>query len=436
MKFEIRELGRFSLWCLGITLLIAIGLGAVSVAQSTVRSMPASGDSLTRASVFKVLHSFKDPKNGLGPAGLIRDSAGNFYGVTGAGGDLNCDLTGSLGCGIVYMLNPAGKETVLHRFNGNPTDEGGPLGRLARDDQGNLYGITNGSPLYCGTVFKLDGTGTETVLHVFTCGVDGGLPQAGLLRDTAGNLYGTTSAGGTSGQGTVFRIDTSGKESVLYSFTGGSDGGTPEAALIRDSVGNLYGTTANGGNLVNCNLTDSAGCGVVFKLDTSGLETVLHTFTETDGTFPNTALIRDAAGNLYGTTANGGNLSCNLTGISGCGVVFKLDTSGNLKLLYVFKGGADGGIPSADLIQDSTGNLYGSTGLRGNSDDCSFPGSGCGVVFRLGTNGKETVLHTFSGEADGGVPDGLLFGADGNLYGTTAIGGGYQDVGVTFKISR
>jgi uncharacterized repeat protein (TIGR03803 family) len=436
MKIEPKQFRAAPVWRLGIMLLVGIAW-AFSMGQSTefARETSRRGDS-SQSPAFRVLHAFRDPKNGLDPSGLVEDLAGNLYGVTGAGGDLNCDLTGSWGCGIVYRLNPAGGETVLHRFDGSPTDEGGPMGRLVRDAQGNLYGTTIGSPLYCGTVFKIDNTAKKSVLHIFSCGADGGIPQAGLLRDSAGNLYGTTSAGGASGQGTVFRIDTSGKESVLYSFTGGSDGGTPQAALIRDSVGNLYGTTADGGNLINCNLTGSAGCGVVFKLDTSGLETVLHTFTGPDGIFPNTALIRDAAGNLYGTTANGGDLSCNLTGISGCGVVFKLDVSGNLKLLYVFKGGADGGIPSADLLQDSTGNLYGSTGLRGNSVDCGFPGSGCGVVFRLDTNGKETVLHTFSDGADGGVPDGLLLGADGNIYGTTAIGGGSHNVGVIFKISR
>jgi len=424
MNFEIREFGRFSLWCLGITLLIAIGLGAVSVAQSTVRSMPASGDGLTQPSVFNVLHAFKDPKNGLGPTGLIRDSAGNFYGVTGVGGDLNCDLTGSLGCGIVYSLNPAGREAVLHRFNGNPTDEGGPLGSLVRDDNGNLYGITNGSPLYCGTVFKLDKQGTETVLHVFSCGADGGLPQAGLLRDSAGNLYGTTSFGGASNFGIVFKMDSSGKETVLHSFTGGADGGLPSTELIRDSAGNLYGTAGGG----------ISGQGVIFKLDTAGQETVLHNFTRAEGSGPDTRLLRDAAGNLYGTTSSGGDLACNITGSPGCGTVFKLSRTRTLTVLHTFTGKSDGGIPSADLVRDAAGNLYGATGAGGNVNDCE--GSGCGVVFQFNPQNVETVLHTFTGGTDGGVPAGLLLAANGNLYGTTAIGGGGQDVGVIFKISR
>ena len=156
------------------------------------------------------------------------------------------------------------------------------------------------------------------------------IPYGGLIRDSKGNLYGTTNGGGASGAGVVFKVDTSGNETVLYSFTGGADGGYPLAGVIRDSAGNLYGTTNGGG---------ASGAGVVFKVDTSGNETVLYSFTGgADGGFPLwVVLARDSAGNLYGTTAGGG--------ASGAGVVFKVDTSGNETVLYSFTGGADGGNP-------------------------------------------------------------------------------------------
>ena len=177
----------------------------------------------------------------------------------------------------------------------------------------------------CGVVFKLDTTGKETVLYTFTGGTDGGLPMAGLVRDSAGNLYGTTYYGGDLscypyqpyGCGVVFQVDTTGHESVLYTFTNGADGGFPYAGLIRDAAGNFYGTTMWGG---------THGAGVVFELDTTGHETVLYTFCAktncTDGGNPVARLIRDAAGNFYGTTEQGGGICKEQFG--NCGVVFKL----------------------------------------------------------------------------------------------------------------
>jgi uncharacterized repeat protein (TIGR03803 family) len=407
---------------LTLTVAAILVLQAFGVSQDTATNS-------ARAAIFSVIHVFKNPKNGLGPGTINQDSAGNLFGMTGSGGDLNCDLTGSLGCGVVFKLNTAGKETVLHRFDGSQADEGTPSGGLIRDADGNLYGTTSGIALYCGTVFKVDKTGKETVLYRFTCGTDGGIPLAGLVRDSAGNLYGTASGGGIggpSGQGVVFKVDVNGKETVLYSFTGGPDGGSPMAGLVRDAAGNLYGTTASGG---------AFGSGVVFKLDTSGDETVLHAFTgKADGATPQAGLVRDPAGNLYGTTLNGGDLTCNLNGSPGCGVVFKLNTSGKLAVRYAFKGRADGGVPSADLVQDAAGNLYGASGFGGNLNDCS--GQGCGVLFKLDPHGKEIVLHTFTGGLDGGAPDGVLLDATGNLYGSAAIGGGNQGVGVVFKITQ
>jgi uncharacterized repeat protein (TIGR03803 family) len=191
------------------------------------------------------------------------------------------------------------------------------------------------------------------VLYSFTGGSDGGYPLAGVIRDSKGNLYGTTNGGGASYAGVVFKVDTSGNETVLYSFTGGSDGGYPLAGVIRDSKGNLYGTTNGGG---------ASGAGVVFKVDTFGNETVLYSFTGgSDGGYPLwVVLVRDSAGNLYGTT-NGG-------GASGAGVVFKVNAAGNETVLHSFTGGADGGNPYAGVILGPEGNLYGTTAFGGETN--------------------------------------------------------------------
>ena len=229
-------------------------------------------------------------------------------------------------------------------------------------------------------MFQLDKTGTETVLHKFTGGADGSSPQAGLIQDSAGNLYGTAGGGIVAsacplGCGVVFKLDTIGTYTVLHSFTGGADGGYPEyAGLIQDSAGNLYGTTSVGGAL---------GYGVVFKLDTTGTETVLYNFTGgADGGSPQSGVIQDSAGNLYGTALYGGDLSCRLGASFGCGVVFKLDTTGRETVLYSFTGGSDGANPIASLIQDSAGNLYG-TASAGGTFDGACVDYGCGVVFQL-----------------------------------------------------
>jgi len=243
-----------------------------------------------------VLHTFTDYKRGAGLTGvLVRDSAGNLYGSTEYGGNLHpCLLAG---CGLVFKLNARGKETVLYRFKGR-ADGRTPVGSLIRDSAGNLYGTTTkGGAAGAGVVFKVDATGKETVLYSFKGKSDGKTPRAGLVRDAAGNFYGTTEHGGASGAGVVFKLDAAGKETVLYPFTGGADGGNPIANLIRDAAGNLYGTTVNGG---------TSGVGVVFSLDPAGKQTVLHSFNKTDGAFPSAPLFRDADGNLYGTTERGG----------------------------------------------------------------------------------------------------------------------------------
>jgi len=279
------------------------------------------------------------------------------------------------------------------------------------------------------------------VLYTFTGGSDGSEPEAGLIRDSVGNLYGTTLRGGNTshscpfgsfgGCGVVFKLDPSGHETVLYAFTGGADGSGPLAGLIPDSAGNLYGTTYEGG-LASGNPACPYGCGVVFKLGLSGNETVLYSFTGgSDGALPGSTLIRDAAGNLYGTAAYGGQLTGSRCSLFGCGVVFKLDLAGNETLLYSFNYEPGGAVPEGRLIRDAAGNLYG-TSVSGGPSHCLI--GDCGVVFRLSPAGTETALHTFTGGTDGGSPYAGLLAYHGYAYGEAFYGGAYGS-GVVFKVT-
>ena len=283
-------------------------------------------------------------------AGLVFDRQGNLYGTTSVGGDKGCGAL--LGCGTVFKLTPEGHEKVLYTFcpGGYPCTDGyNPVAGLVLDWRGNLYGTTfaggvTGCGPGCGTIFKVTPEGHETVLYSFCPGgypcTDGYNPAAGLVLDWRGNLYGTTLSGGASGWGTVFKVTPEGHETVLYSFTGGADGGVPYADLVLDRQGNLYGTTSVGGDK-GCG--SFFGCGTVFKVTPEGHETVLHSFTAAngDGAEPYAGLVFDWRGNLYGTTLSGGGTGCG----SGCGTVFKVTPEGHETVLYTFTGGTDGGMP-------------------------------------------------------------------------------------------
>jgi len=339
----------------------------------------------------------------------VRDTAGNFYGTTAQGGAWNQ--------GTVYQVNQSG-ETVLYSFTGG-LDGGQPGGGVILDSSGNLYGTTLvGGASNCGVVFELDASGTETVLYSFAGGTDGCQPFASVIRDSAGNLYGTTGGGGAGNHGTVFKLAPGGAETVIYSFTEGTDGGLPEAGVIRDSAGNLYGTTNQGGDLS----IDGLGCGVVFKVDPSGTETVLHTFNSSDGGFPVASLTADSAGNLYGTTFFGGP--------SNLGVVFMLAPSGTYTILHGFSGSPDGSEPEAALIRDSAGNLYGTTSSGGVS--------GWGTVFKIDTTGAFTLFYSFMGHIGGANPlAGLTADGFGNLWGTTDNAGFHftYGYGVVYRLT-
>src|SRR5271157_1456393 len=401
---------------------------ALALAIMLVAAVLATGSAQAQTYTYGVLYTFTgSPDGAVSDGGLVRDAQGNLYGTTSQGGDPAC----TNGCGTVFKVNTTGNETVLYSFTGG-ADGAYPGAGLLRDAQGNLYGTTGqggalacNAPNGCGTVFKVDTTGKETVLYSFTGGADGSTPEAGLLPDAQGNLYGTTSQGGdpacTNGCGTVFKVDTTGKETVLYSFTGLPDGASPTAGLVQDAQGNLYGTTSQGGDPACTN-----GCGTLFKVDTTGNETVLYSFTGTggDGSEPYGGLVLDAQGNLYGTTSQGGDPACT----NGCGTVFKVDTTGKETVLYSFTGGADGAIPYAGLVPDAQGNLYGTTS-QGGDPACT---NGCGTVFKVDTKGKKTVLYSFTGGADGAIPyAGLARDAPGNLYGTAQRGGNLACTGPT-----
>jgi uncharacterized repeat protein (TIGR03803 family) len=393
-----------------------------------------------QAQRFKVLYKFKGGANGFDPAApLLRDAAGNLYGTTFQGGQS--------GRGVVFRLTPNGSEETLYSFT-YPTG-GNSLAGLVRDQKGNLYGTTlDGGAAGFGTVFKLDTTSRETVLHNFAGGTDGQYPWTGVIRDEIGNIYGTTAFGGGGGCGgngyigcgTVFKVE-AGNETILHDFASSGDGTGPVAVLMRDRVGTLYGTTVGGGD-PTCD-SSGTGCGTVFKLEATGQETVLYSFRSgAGGKWPEAAVTMDAAGNLYGTTGAGGDFKCDP---EGCGVVFKLDRTGKRTVLHTFTGGSDGEFPYGGVILDAEGNLYGTT-VYGGTGTCSDPyGPGCGLVFKVDPGGKETVLHTFTGGADGANPHaGLVRDTKGRLYGTTESGGNLKacdcsdctpGCGVVFRIT-
>ena len=344
----------------------------------------------------------------------------------------------------------ASTEKVIHSFTGG-NDGINPAVTLAKDAAGNFYGTTvsggtgtlctNG----CGTVFKLSpvagGKWKETVLYNFTGGSDGKNPYGGVILDSKGDLYGTTVAGGSGGTctgdgcGVVFLLSKAGNhwvETVMYNFTGGRDGFGPGGALVFDSAGNLYGTTPDGGNLRKCNV--GTGCGVVYQISPvrggGWKQTVLHTFNGgTDGAVGSQGpLLVDKAGNVFGVAELGGDASCQ------CGTVFKLTPASGkwkFKTLHTFKGIPHAGFPYGGVIADSKGNLYGSTYFGG--------ANGAGSVYKL-TKSKgtftERVLYSFTGGSDGGSPTTtLMFDAKSNLYGTTSAGGDSNGDGVVFKLA-
>jgi uncharacterized repeat protein (TIGR03803 family) len=370
-----------------------------------------------------ILYDFgSSSKDGAYPfGGLVRDSAGNLFGTSWSGGSLNCSPYS--GCGTVFKLDSAGNETILHTFTGGD-DGAGPVASLAIDGAGNLYGTTSAGGISAhyaggaGTVFKITAAGDYSILHKFRSSpTDGAAPRGSLTFDGRGNLYGTTTGGGAHGKGTVFQIGLSRHETVLYSFRGKSDGAYPETNLIRDEDGNLYGTANEGGVF---------GVGVMFKLSRSGTISVLHTFCSlpecADGEYP-LYLVRTPEGTFYGSTEYGGN---------GQGVIFRVSGAGEESTLYSFcRGGVASGCPDGSgptRLLAAYGELYGTTSGGGNG--------GAGLIYKLTAAGSETVLYGFPANySEGATPVGVVADGSGNLYGA-ALNGGSGGSGVVFMLEE
>jgi uncharacterized repeat protein (TIGR03803 family) len=414
----------------------------------TLMHLPAA-----QAQAYTPLYLFSGGSDGAGPSSpLILGSSGSLIGSAAGGGDFSCNAIA--GCGVIFELSTEG-ETVLHTFTG--PDGISPSGPMVADNAGNLYGTTReggnlnvdlncppgGNSQGCGVAFKLNkATGKLTVLYAFQGGTDGGLPY-GLVGNVTGNLYGITTDGGNSGCGgygtcgTIYELNSTGKH-VLYSFTGGTDGGTP-ISVISDNEGNLYGMTEVGGDL-SCQPdgTNGAGCGVVFELTAGGVLKVLHAFTGgKDGSnysSSSASLLLNSAGTLFGTSPLGGLREC--PGNPGCGVVFQITPTGKYTVLYSFDGGANGGDPAYSLTSDSSGNLYSTTLLGGDFEGSCYP-AGCGTVFKLDpTSGELATLYAFTGGALGFYPEYLTSDAAGNLYGEAQGGGDYATAGMIFEITQ
>lgn len=339
------------------------------------------------AQTFTVLHEFGGLDGAFPEAPLVQDAAGNLYGTTAGGG--------SLTFGTVFKVDKTGTESVLLSFD--ITNGAFPTSGLLLDKAGNLYSTALEGPDGSGVAYRLTKTGEEKILYAFQGGKGSkaAVPSGNVLMDKAGNMYGAAMRGGI-GVGVLYKINPARKLTVLYDFKDKSDGGVPQGPLVQDADGNLYGTALDNGNQLNGN---------VFKLDKNGKLTVLHTFTGgSDGRVPYGGLLMDSAGNLYGNAFAGGD--------SGEGTVFEITKKGVFKRLYSFTGGDDGANPIGTLVQDAEGNLYGTA-----ADGGAFVLYG--TVFKLSPAGKLTVLHAFTGGEDGASPvAGVIRDSSGTLYGT------------------
>lgn len=407
-----------------------------AVAVMTFLALAASATKPAQAQAYSVLHTFTNVPDGSAPYPLIQDKHGNLYGTTEWGGAL-CGGGGAT-CGTVFKVDRVGTETVLYRFGGG-NDGANPVAALVQDAAGNLYGTTRGNgaiPAF-STLFKIDPSGHETVLHVFDPSFQVCCQDSPLALDEAGNLYGMSPYAGEAdcgvnqvGCGSLYELTRSGKLKLLHIFKG-PDGIRPEGGLVRDAKGDLYGTTYLGGDLSCESIGGPSGCGTVFKLSSDGKETVLHRFSgHADGANP-LGLIQDPEGNLYGIAGFGGDLNC-YEG-AGCGTIFKVDTSGKFSVFFTFTPDI---MPEPSfaihLLRDPEGNLYGVNQIGG----ANFSG----FLFKIDASGKFTNLFNFPSTAevqDGSVPMGV--DSAGNFYGSMLIDGSRANCefgcGTVFKIT-
>jgi len=349
---------------------------------------------------------------------------------------------------VAFLLSPAVPPAVqaqtldtLYQFQ---CAEDGclPIGLLVSDSSGNLYGTAPGNygGLGAGDVYELSSAGKLTVLLDFSNSGGGGSTPVGLVQDRSGSMYGTTELGGSEGNfGTVFEVTRTGSETVLYRFNGTPDGEFPQGWPILDDAGNLFGATLSGGKELCWG--QGLACGTAFMVRPDGTETILHYFTgPPDGFWPEAALARGPDGSLYGTTYYGGRTTCPHNA-PGCGIVFRLTPVGNGKwretVLHRFTGKADGGFAVSALVLDAQGNIYGGTQSGGDSAGCR--GWGCGTIYKITSTGNFSVLYSFTGGSDGSVPYPFLLDGGGNIYGTATTGGntacnGVNGCGTVFEL--
>jgi uncharacterized repeat protein (TIGR03803 family) len=369
---------------------------------------------VSAAATETILHSFSLGDAANPSAGVIIGKKSYLYGMTPLGGDFNE--------GTIYRVGPTGDEEILYSFT-DGDDGGDPQGNLVMDTKGNFYGAAclNGASS-AGTVFKLSASSIFTVIYTFKGGSDGFCPTGSMVFDKLGNLCGTTYQGGTSNVGTIFKLTPSGTHTVLYSFAGGADGISPNGGLAIDGKGNLYGTTSSGG---------AYGYGTLFSFSTSKVHTVQWSFFNgADGSSPNGGLVLYKS-IYFGTTVGGGT--------GGAGVLYGWSPTHphGLGIYWAFTGGADAGNPHAGVVSDKKGNLYGTT----SSGGANFLGTVYKVQVAVAPI-TETILHSFELDPDGQFPrGGVVLDKTGNLYGTTSIGGSDPDCdddngcGVVFKVT-
>lgn len=377
------------------------------------------------AQTFKTLANFDLTNGGSAQAGLVQGLDGGLYGETSVGG--------TFGWGTAYEVSHHGALTVLHNFD--YSDGFNPYGNLLLATDGKFYGMTTSGgdsqvcPLGCGTVFEVTSQGALTTLHFFCseaptsepC-IDGGNPWGSLVEGSDGNFYGTAT-GGEIDNGVVFKISPQGRFTLLHSFLALEGGVAPEAGLTQGNDGNFYGTTYGGGTY---------GDGTIFRITSSGVLTTLYNFCysgckgESVGESPSTPLVKANDGNFYGTTSSGGDLDCYPP--VGCGTIFRFSSDGAVTAIHTFEG-TDGYGSGTILLQATDGDLYGAS-PSGGSEGCM---AGCGTLFKSTTSGTFTTLHFFD-STDGANPDAGLFQAtDGSFYGTTH-GGGTDSQGTVFTL--
>jgi uncharacterized repeat protein (TIGR03803 family) len=355
---------------------------------------------------FTTLYNFTGGSDGGTPvAGVIQDSAGDLYGTASLGGFIDDGY--NYNCGVVFEMTTAGTETLPYTFCPYGEYDGGAVPRapVILDQAGNIYGTTwYGGSVGYGAVFKIDTAGNETALYSFEGQNDGWYPEQGLAMDNAGNLYGTASdIGGSSDDGTIFKVDSAGNFTDLHDFAGGPSGANPQyGRMTMDAAGNLYGVTQYGG---------AYGQGLLYKFSNSGAFTVLHNFKggTRDGCRPYGSVALDEQGNFYGTTS--------YCGSNNAGTIWKVSKKGKETILHNFAGAPkDGCFPYGGVARDSDGNLYGATYSCGSH-------SYYGALYELSASGKLTLLHSFD-HSDGEYPVGeVLRTAQGTLFGTTRDGG-------------